>query len=202
MSKEKPTTKALARARAQRARVLTAAQSCFVESGFHAASMANIAESAGMSPGLIYRYFENKNAIILAIIEQHLTIARRRIRELQSPTHLTKRIVDFFDEQEAAAENSINSMLYLEISAQATRDPQIAEAVKRFDIAVCSELADWLSRSRDDGGYGVPIDIAPTRALVLMCLIEGLKVRSRREPDPDRELLGRTIEGIIGTLVN
>jgi len=185
----------------QRARVLSAAQACFVDSGFHAASMATIAETAGMSPGLIYRYFENKNAIILAIIEQQLTIARRRIRELQSSTDLTKRIVDYFDGQKVEDENSINTMLYLEISAQATRDQQIAAAVRKFDIAVCSELADWLSRSGAEGGYGVPKDSAPTHALVLMCLIEGLKVRSRREPAPDRELLGNTLDKIISTLV-
>ena len=33
--------------------------------------MAAIAEVAGMSPGLIYRYFDSKNAIILAIIVLH-----------------------------------------------------------------------------------------------------------------------------------
>ena len=62
--------RAAARADLQRARILDAAQRCFVESGFHAATMAKIAETAGMSAGLIYRYFESKNAIVLAIIER------------------------------------------------------------------------------------------------------------------------------------
>jgi AcrR family transcriptional regulator len=70
--------------RAQRERILAAAQKRFICSGFHSASMATIAETAGMSPGLIYRYFANKNAIILAIIEQQLKIAQRRIRDMRS----------------------------------------------------------------------------------------------------------------------
>ncbi len=53
------------RAEAQRDRILCAALKCFIEHGFHAASMANIAETAQMSAGLMYRYFDNKNAIVL-----------------------------------------------------------------------------------------------------------------------------------------
>lgn len=37
------------RAEVQRERILCAAQKCFIEHGFHAASMANIAETAQMS---------------------------------------------------------------------------------------------------------------------------------------------------------
>ena len=45
------TTKAQARAEAQHERILSAAQQCFIEHGFHAASMASIAETAEMSAG-------------------------------------------------------------------------------------------------------------------------------------------------------
>ena len=51
-----------ARADAQRSRILAAAEKCFVQQGFHAASMASIATTAGMSPGLIYRYFPGKHS--------------------------------------------------------------------------------------------------------------------------------------------
>ncbi|MGD8359415.1 MAG: helix-turn-helix domain-containing protein, partial [Lysobacterales bacterium] len=84
MSQQTTRERTATRKQAQRERILSAAQACFVESGFHAASMANIAETAEMSPGLIYRYFESKNAIILAIIDKQLTVLRRRIRELHS----------------------------------------------------------------------------------------------------------------------
>src|SRR3546814_11085391 len=42
--------------------------------------MASIAETAEMSAGLIYRYFENKNAIILAIVERQLQLLSEDIR--------------------------------------------------------------------------------------------------------------------------
>ncbi len=201
MSKEQPVTKASARTRLQKERILAAAQSCFVKSGFHAASMATIAETAGMSPGLIYRYFENKNTIILAIIEQQLTVARRRIRQLHGSRNLSARIVDFFDEDEKCDENAMSTVLYLEISAEATRDPQIAEALRQFDITVCSELADWLGRDREEGGYGLPDEITPARALMLLCLIEGLKIRSARELVVERGPFRKALDEIIASLV-
>src|SRR3546814_17854087 len=73
-------SKAELRTLAQRERILCAAQKCFVEHGFHAASMASIAETAEMSAGLIYRYFENKNAIIMAIVERQLQLLSEDIR--------------------------------------------------------------------------------------------------------------------------
>ena len=68
-TKNEPTSKAQDRAEMQRNRILDAAQHCVIEHGFHAASMASIADTAGMSAGLIYRYFENKSAIILECIK-------------------------------------------------------------------------------------------------------------------------------------
>jgi len=201
VTKERQETKAVARIRLQKDRILTAAQACFVERGFHAASMATIASTAGMSPGLIYRYFESKNAIILAIIGQQLTVARQRIRQLQSSENLSRRIFDYLDEKEPDDEKSMSIALYLEISAQATRDPQIAEALHRYDVTVCSELGDWLRRSREEGGHGLPDDDVPERALMLLCLIEGLKLRALREPELNRDMLRKILDELLATLI-
>jgi AcrR family transcriptional regulator len=193
--------RAAARKQAQRERILSAAQACFAESGFNAASMATIAETAAMSPGLIYRYFESKNAIILAIIDKQLTVLRRRIRDLHSTEYLANRIVEYFDEPEPKDEESMSTALFLEISAQGARDPQIADALDRYDATVRSELADWLRRSPDRGGYGLDREIAPVRAFLLLCLIEGLKIRGAREPNLDRRELRKALDDVLKTLV-
>jgi len=71
-SATRPSRALEAKADRQRQRILDAAEKCFIESGFHAATMAHIATTAAISPGLIYRYFKNKSAIVRAIIERHL----------------------------------------------------------------------------------------------------------------------------------
>ena len=85
------------RADAQRDRILCAAQKCFIEHGFHAASMASIADAAQMSAGLMYRYFDNKNAIVLAIIERQIEEKRSAIRQLHS-TEIAARLLQIFEQ--------------------------------------------------------------------------------------------------------
>jgi len=154
-----------------------------------------------MSPGLIYRYFENKNAIILAIIDQQLKVARQRIWELQSSENLARRLVDFYAEQRSDDESALSMPLYLEISAQAARDPQIAKALRHYDVTVCAELGDWLRRSSKREGSDLPDEAVSARALTLLCLIEGLKLRGSRNPPLDRRTLREILEELLDTLI-
>lgn len=65
--------------------IITAARRCFRASGFHAASMSQIASEARLSVGQIYRYFSNKDAIIEEMIRR---IIDSRIEEMQGKTWL------------------------------------------------------------------------------------------------------------------
>lgn len=194
------TAKAEARTQAQRGRILSAARACFVNSGFHAASMSQIAETAGMSPGLIYRYFENKNAIILSIIEDQLAVARRRIRGVRTDRDLVAGIFEHLKQQGESADDAMSPALFLEMSAEATRDPQIRAALRDFDAAVRAEIGIWLAQSRDEGGYALPAEVAEARALMFVCLIEGLKVREAHDPDLDSDLLRRALKELVAAL--
>ena len=51
--------------------ILDAALVCFAKRGFHQTSMHDISAEAGISVGLIYRYFENKEAVISAMADRH-----------------------------------------------------------------------------------------------------------------------------------
>ena len=56
---------------ARPAQILDAAVACFAKRGFHQASMHDISAEAGISVGLIYRYFQNKEAVIAAMADRH-----------------------------------------------------------------------------------------------------------------------------------
>ena len=51
------------------ARILAAAKQCYTKSGVASATIDDIAEQAGVSRRTVYRYFDNKEAIILAVVE-------------------------------------------------------------------------------------------------------------------------------------
>lgn len=50
------------------AQIVDAAKACFIRSGFAVTKMTDIAERAGVSVGLLYRYFPNKEALIKEIV--------------------------------------------------------------------------------------------------------------------------------------
>lgn len=192
------TAKAQARTDAQRERILNAAQKCFVESGFHAASMATIAETSDMSPGLIYRYFKSKNEIILAIIERQLELLRMDLAVLDGSTDIP---ADVAEKYGSADQHGVSPALFLEMSAEATRDAQIGMAVHAFDATLRMDIRAWLSRDKALGGRGLPYDRTETRALMLQCLIEGVRVRETREPELDRDVLRAGLEEFLPKLL-
>ncbi|WP_289185559.1 TetR/AcrR family transcriptional regulator [uncultured Parasutterella sp.] len=54
----------------KRLKILAAAEETFLEKGFHAASMSDIARKAGISTPHLYNFYENKAAIALSVQEK------------------------------------------------------------------------------------------------------------------------------------
>lgn len=184
----------------QRERILEAATRCFIQHGFHSASMATISETAEMSPGLIYRYFDSKNEIILAIVEAQLEVVKRRLCALHNTEALAEAMLEYFESHDQEPYGSASAPLFLEITAAATRDPDIAKAVSRIDSTVRIALAEWFHRSREEGGYGLPDDVAEEAAVALVLLADGLKARKARDPNLDRRVLKNAINRMVGAI--
>ena len=64
----------------RRAEIVREAERLFVEHGYSATRMADIAEAAGVTKGLLYWYFENKQALLAEIIRD----MRARLRRAQA----------------------------------------------------------------------------------------------------------------------
>jgi AcrR family transcriptional regulator len=195
------TAPAVRRADAQRDRILCAALGCFIEHGFHAASMARIAEAAQMSAGLIYRYFENKNSIVLAIMQRQLDEKRALIRQLQSADQFVDGLLKAFDEWCSTARGPMSVALMLEMSAEATRNPQVAEALRHSDNLTRADFEGWLRRPREQGGAGLPAGQAQSRSLAIRFVVDGLALRAAREPDLDRGEARVALEELLRTLL-
>src|SRR4051812_41259761 len=55
----------------RRAQILDAAIVCFAKRGFHPTSMHDISAEAGISVGLIFRFFKKKRAVMGAMADRH-----------------------------------------------------------------------------------------------------------------------------------
>lgn len=191
-----------ARAQAQRERILAAAQECFVDHGFDAASMADIARTAGMSPGLMYRYFPSKHAIVLAIIERQLQERRVKIAQLHSSPDIVANLLRSFEQWRSGEPGAMNISLFLSMSADASRDPQIAQALLAADLVSRADFVAWLCRGREDGGLALSSEVAESRAIVMQCVFEGLAIRASREPGLDIRQLEPTLRTLFERLLS
>src|SRR5690606_25668542 len=127
-------------AEVRRRQILDAAGECFSRRGFHAASMAEIARTFGMSAGHIYNYFASKEAIIEALVERDLETALGHIDELRSAAEISQALVDGVP---AGVQNTVDrSSLDLEIPAEAARNPSVAATVRSMDAAVRTRLKE------------------------------------------------------------
>ena len=194
--------RAQARARDQRERILYAARCCFIRHGFHGASMAELASEAQMSPGLIYRYFDNKHHVVLAIITQQLQLVREEIGQLNGgPELLLPAFMDAFSDQPCRTDG-MSPSLFLEISAEASRDLAVAVAVQESDLALRQELIKWLTRPKEQGGLALAAARASQVMLMIQCLWEGIVVRRTRDPGLDTEQLKAGLELILPLLLH
>ncbi|GCE15374.1 TetR/AcrR family transcriptional regulator [Tengunoibacter tsumagoiensis] len=64
---------------ARRAQILDAAIKVFAQKGFHTTTIKDIAREADLADGTIYKYFENKTALLLGILEPPRTRAQQEM---------------------------------------------------------------------------------------------------------------------------
>jgi AcrR family transcriptional regulator len=64
--------------------ILDAAQEIFAEMGYGAASIRDVVRRSGLAAGTFYNYFPDKQSVFQAVLEEHTTELRRRLRESRS----------------------------------------------------------------------------------------------------------------------
>ena len=127
----------------RRAHIVAAAERAFVRFGFHATTMQNVAEEAGMSAGNLYRYFPSKEAIV-----EGLCMADQVQR-----TELFSELIGRLDLREALATTLREHLLsrptekarmIVEIWAEAGRNPRVAAITAAVDADVLAGLTKVL----------------------------------------------------------
>jgi AcrR family transcriptional regulator len=171
-----------ARAEAQRGRrreaILEAAATLFAQRGYHAASISDVIDAAGISRGTFYLYFDSKDAIFLELMErfiQHVTDAvevvdPHGVAPTRKIAENVSRVVDVvFDNRD------------------------LATMVLREDLGLKPEVDEKLERM-----YGF------LRAMVEGALVNGAKkglTRKVNEPVVATALIGAIKEVILRHLV-
>src|SRR5262250_2826781 len=131
----------------RRSQILDAALSCFAKRGFHQTSMHDISAEAGVSVGLIYRYFENKEAVISAMADRHKQeIGEVLQRARQAPT-LLESLEILFTAHCCENEPIVLSAFVVDLYAEASRNPQVANLVRDVLQTSMDGVTDLIARS-------------------------------------------------------
>jgi AcrR family transcriptional regulator len=64
--------------------ILDAAQEIFTEMGYGAASIRDVVRRSGLAAGTFYNYFPDKESVFRAVLEEHTTELRRRLRDARA----------------------------------------------------------------------------------------------------------------------
>jgi len=179
------------RALVRRKQVLDAAAACFGRSGFHGASMAEISKAAGMSAGHIYNYFDSKDAIIAAFVEQNVERVSQLMTDLGQQADPLQSMVDDAPRHVREHLDPATWPLALEISAEAARNPKIAEVVHDADRRARVQFRAILKCSRERHGLAVDSDTLDGLLDAMICLFQGLDVRVVHNPNVNEAALAR-----------
>ena len=131
----------------RREQIMQAALTCFAKRGFHQTSMHDISAEAGISVGLIYRYFDNKDAVISAMAARHKEEIHRMLeRARQAPTLLESLEILFTAH---CCENAprVVSAFVVDLYAEASRNPRVADLVRDVLRTAMDGVTELIARA-------------------------------------------------------
>src|SRR5438874_11664675 len=147
----------------RRSQILDAALVCFAKRGFRQASMHDISAEAGISVGLIYRYFENKEAVISAMADRHKAEIGDMLERARKAQTLLESLEILFTAHCCENEPRVISAFVVDLYAEASRNPQVAYLVRDVLETAMAGVRDLIARAPEGQNTGnnlTPDDLA------------------------------------------
>jgi len=127
--------------------ILDAALVCFAKRGFHQASMHDISAEAGISVGLIYRYFENKEAVISAMADRHKKEISEMLERARKAPTLLESLEILFTAHCCEDAPQVVSAFVVDLYAEASRNPQVADLVRDVLTTAMDGVTELIARA-------------------------------------------------------
>jgi AcrR family transcriptional regulator len=179
----------------RRGKVADAARILFAEHGFHATGIAQIASASGIRVQQIYRDFVNKEAIVAVIVEQDVGAWFGEIAAVATRTGggraelrgwVKMMLLDVLTQDDPP--------LFLEIFAEASRNPRIATILQAIDSHARSALVEVFA------AFGAK-DADPAHLWVMadlfLSFVGGLNGRRVIHPALDAERLSEMMAAMV-----
>lgn len=189
----------------RRAQILLAARRVFAQRGYHAASIQDIIDAAGIARGTFYLYFESKRSLFEVILDELLLQLRGSIRGVQLGSE---------ESPEEQLYGTLRRVLEILLENRDMTAILLRQAVG-LDQDFDSKLAEFYTRVKDIVQVAITIGMqmgllrTVNPALVSTCVIGSIKevlgdtLAQGQEVDPEaldaltREILDYNLLGVL-----
>jgi AcrR family transcriptional regulator len=187
-----------------REHLLEAAERVFVEKGFHAATLDQVAEDAGYTKGAVYSAFESKADLFLAIFAER---SRRRAEEFRALAPRVRSLAELAP----ASDRSIKtlreerkwSMLLVEFEVHAARDTALCERLAGIQRELRSTMGEALGVAVAASGERLVVPAEQLMVAVVALsngfILEGMTGASADAPEAYREAVEWLIRGALAS---
>ncbi|HET9722427.1 MAG TPA: TetR/AcrR family transcriptional regulator [Actinomycetota bacterium] len=161
--------------------ILDAAARVITDRGLAETRISDIAEEAGVSPGLILYYFDSKDRLLSEALtyanDQFYLRMSREIRRIPSARDQLRRLVDLSVPGLLPEYGRLDEWaLWIEVWVRALRDPEMAKDREFLDQRWRGQIADIVRGGQASGEF-TSEETAEELALRLASMIDGLAIQ-------------------------
>ncbi len=181
----------------RRGQILRAARAVFIEKGYLAARVEDVAARAGLSKGAVYFYFQSKRDLLLALVQEEHETTYSFLESAEADFRpaaiklldLGKKYLDYF------AGLKSPPRFFLMMCEQGIRDEEIREELTAVHRRFVDAATLILAQGQSEGAFrkGDPAAMAQ----LLKAIIDGLAGEAAIGIRPDPERLMRDGIGVI-----
>ena len=151
----------------QAQRILDAAKTCFVRSGFQGTSMQQICSEASMSPGALYRYFPSKESLIEAICEVNRRQDAETFAAMENCPNVVDGVVNCAIDHLRFTHDNGNAPIFAEIATESLRNESIRAIGDNCMVDVRHRFHDYLRGALERGEIDPVVELEALLPMIL-----------------------------------
>ena len=180
----------------RKSEILSAAAKCFAAKGIHQTSMQEICDTAKISAGALYRYFEGKEAIIFALADSERAANNELISHLVNSKDIVEGLCQALPDIIKILCDAQYARLAIEIGAEATRNAAIAKVFGENEDELRNALTRTLKTGQKLGTVNPKIN-AKTTAFMILAMLDGITGRSLNKNCPSRKQIVKSMRHFL-----
>ena len=163
--------------------LLLAAEKLFVERGFHATSVDEIAFEAGYTKGAVYSNFESKEDLFFAVYERRADRGLAEVEQIlreNGPVEGLELLASDAAQRRGREDGWL--AVYFEFWAHVVRRPELRQRFAKIHGRVAEPMTAAVERLAEERGIVMPVD-ARSFNVAMIAMVSGLSLERLTQPD-------------------